>query len=95
MLIESCSCVGCYRYTCYHCSACQRPFCMSHLHPRSISASAPSKQVVLCDACLQQPGQEFAETLNSQDRQHGWARPHQRPNRTIRYIHRHAKDYLR
>ncbi len=92
MLVESCSRAGCYRYTCYHCSACKQPFCMSHLHPRNISART---HVILCDICVQQPNQTYVETLDAQDHRHGLAPSHHRPNKTIRYIRRHPKDYLR
>jgi len=92
MFAESCSHTSCYRYTCYHCSACHRPYCTSHLHQRAIIAYA--HQIILCDACLQQPDSTRAETLASQDRRLGWASPHRRPNSTIRLTRKLAKEYV-
>jgi hypothetical protein len=51
MLLESCTRMGCYRYTTTACSECHLPYCFWHLQSLIV---APGNQVMLCETCLNQ-----------------------------------------
>jgi hypothetical protein len=66
MLVEPCVDAGCDCYTCYQCSACQRPYCLSHMHPIYL---APGISVTLCKVCFQQADDVMQVALDAWNNQ--------------------------